>query len=69
MNLYRFADNMVEAMEEKHMTQVELAIKLGIHVNTVHRWCRGSQAPSAWDLYRTAKYLETTMDKLMEGVE
>ena len=67
--MYRLADNILDALSKKGMTQMELAKELHLHENTVYGWTRGQRTMSGYALYRTSKILGISVEKLMEGVE
>lgn len=69
MNRFAMSDNLIRAARKRHMTQRAIAERIGTHVNTIGRWMRGDTIPSAYDLYRMARILSTTMDELMKGVD
>ena len=51
------------------MTQKEFAEAMDLHENTVYGWTRGKRIMSCYALYRAAKILQVSMEKLMEGVD
>ena len=69
MNKYRLGNNLVEAIEAHGMTQRDFADAMNLHENTIYGWTRGKRIMSSYALYRAAKILNISMEKLMEGVD
>ena len=69
MNRYALGNNLIRLAKARHMSQKSIAECIGVHPNTLYRWTQGNINPNAYDLYRVAKVLDTTMDELMKGVE
>lgn len=69
LNRYALGNNLIRIAKARHMSQKSIAERIGIHPNTLYRWTQGNINPNAYDLYRVAKVLDTTMDELMKGVD
>ena len=69
MNKYAIGDNLLRLARDRHMTEKYIAGQIGVHTNTITRWVQGNTIPNAYDLYRMARILGTSMDELMKGVE
>ena len=69
MNKYRLGNNLISAIESKGLTQRQFAEAMHLHENTVYGWTRGNRIMSCYALYRAARILDITMEKLMEGVD
>jgi transcriptional regulator with XRE-family HTH domain len=50
------------------LTQLELAIRLGVTPSAVYKWERGSSEPSATNLRDLARALDVSMDEIDLGV-
>ena len=57
--------NIKEKCKERHLTVAELERKAGITQRTIRRW--DEQEPSVYKVFRVAKVLDTTVEKLLEG--
>ena len=69
MNRYAISDNILKLLKDKHLTQHELAARIGVHDPTLSKWMTGQRQPSAYALLRISRVLGVTVEKLMEGVE
>ena len=68
MNRYAIGENIYRILKERHMTQHELAARIGVHDPTLSKWMTGQRQPSAYALLRISRVLGVTMEMLMEGV-
>ena len=69
MNRYAIGENIYRILKERHMTQKELAARIGVHDTTLSKWMTGQRQPSAYALLRISRVLGVTMESLMEGIE
>ena len=69
MNRYAIGENIYRILKERHMTQKELAARIGVHDPTLSKWMTGQRQPSAYALLRISRVLGVTMEMLMEGIE
>ena len=69
MNRYAISDNVLKLLKQRHMTQHELAARIGVHDPTMSKWMTGQRQPSAYALLRISRELGVTMESLMEGVD
>lgn len=69
MNRYAISGNILKLLKDKHMTQHELAARIGVHDPTLSKWMTGQRQPSAYALLRISRVLDVTVEKLMEGIE
>jgi len=69
MNRYAISDNILKLLKDKHLTQHELAARIGVHDPTLSKWMTGQRQPSAYALLRISRVLGVTMEMLMEGIE
>ena len=69
MNRYAIGENIYKRLKQRHMTQHELAARIGVHDPTMSKWMTGQRQPSAYALLRISRVLNVTMENLMEGVD
>ena len=69
MNRYAISGNILKLLKDKHMTQHELAARIGVHDPTLSKWMTGQRQPSAYALLRISRVLGVTMEMLMDGIE
>ena len=69
MNRYAIGENIYRILKERHMTQKELAARIGVHDPTLSKWMTGQRQPSAYALLRISRVLGVSMEKLMEEIE
>ena len=69
MNTYAISNNVLKLLNDRHMTQHELAARIGVQDPTLSKWMTGQRQPSAYALLRISRVLGVTMEILMEGVE
>lgn len=69
MNKYAISDNIARLLKREHMTQHDLAARIGVHDPTLSKWMTGQRQPSAYALLRISRVLGVTVEKLMEGIE
>ena len=53
----------------RNMTQAELAQKIGTSQMMVSRFEKGKDSPSVWRCYGIAKVLDTTVERLLTGID
>ena len=61
-----FSENLDRLMKEQGLTQVELAERVGVSQNAVHRWVNGS-VPRGDKLNQLAQVLEISGSELLTG--
>ena len=61
----RFSANLQKKMQENHLTQAEIARKLGVTRASVCYWVHGVSIPSGENLKMLAKLLETSPKRLL----
>lgn len=64
-NCYSFGDKMLAVRKEKHITQEELAKKLGISLNAVGRYERGERDPQFLTACKIAQVLDAPLDSFV----
>jgi len=64
-----FGENLYDARKRAKKTQVQLAKRLGITYQAVSQWERDETFPDHEKLPFIARELNTTIGKLMEGVD
>ena len=69
MNRYAIGNNIYRLLKQRHMTQRELANRIGTHEDTLSRWMTGQKQPSAFALLRISRVLGVSMEELMAGVD
>ena len=69
MNRYAISDNILRLLKQEHLTQHELAVRIGVQDPTLSKWMTGQRQPSAYALLRISRVLGIPMEKLMEGIE
>ena len=69
MNRYAIGNNIYRLLKQRHMTQRELAKRIGTHEDTLSRWINGQRQPSAFALLRISRVLGVSMEELMAGVD
>ena len=62
-------ENIRKRIDEKGLLMREVAAEVNVLEHTFFGWMRGERQPSAYALYRLARYFGCTMEDLMEGVE
>ena len=67
MKEMRFAENLRTLRQERNLTQMELAKKLGFNKNSIMRWERNTSDPSLFNAAVIADYFGLTMDELCFG--
>jgi transcriptional regulator with XRE-family HTH domain len=65
----RFADNVRELRERRHMTQEQLAEAAGLHLNTISKLENKHREPKVTAIAKLAKGLDVPLGPLFEGVE
>ncbi len=69
MNRYAIGENIKRFLAKKGWTMTRLAQEMHVTQNAVGHWVHGKRTPNAYALYRMAKALDTTMEKLVEGID
>lgn len=64
-----FSERLKNALEERNITQVELAKELGFTSAAVNRWCQNITEPDNKTLVDIAKYLKVSTDFLLGNDE
>jgi transcriptional regulator with XRE-family HTH domain len=64
----RFGKNLKAIMKEKDVIQKELAYGVGTSQGVVSLWVNGKKVPYAKNLVLIARFLEVSIDRLLEGV-
>lgn len=62
----RFGANLRRERLDRGLTQMELALKLGVWLQTVQRWEGGSSYPTARKLLAIATALDVSIEELRE---
>ena len=62
-----FKDRLASLIEQKGISQRQLAIKLGITPQSVQQWVRGTARPSGDKIQSIAEYFDVTPSYLMFG--
>lgn len=62
---YDFVNRLNTTLEEKGMTQRELAEKTGMPEGTISRYCSGKRVPNAMQILTIAKALNVKTDYLI----
>jgi transcriptional regulator with XRE-family HTH domain len=66
----RYVGNQLTALlDERFITQEELAYALGVHVQNVSRWCRNVTCPQKRRLRQIAEYFDVPPASLLEPDE
>jgi transcriptional regulator with XRE-family HTH domain len=65
----RFAANLRAARLERDISQMELAVRSGLHRTEISLLERGGREPRLGTLIKLAGALETTPESLCEGIE
>ena len=60
--------NMLKMIVKSGMTVEQFAKKIGVNTDTLQRWLDGSRQITVYALYRSARFLGTSMDSLCEGI-
>jgi transcriptional regulator with XRE-family HTH domain len=60
-----FSQKIIKLLEEKNITQRELAAKVGVQEATISRYINGYRAPHSIIVSKMAEVLETTTDYLL----
>lgn len=63
-----FADRLISKMNEKRLTQSQLARRLNVTPTAVWNWENGNSTPRRKSLEKLAKVLSVEVDWLLEGV-
>ena len=63
----KFGKNLLKVLEEKHVTQQQLADAVGISNVSVNRYISGERNPSAETVAKMAQALGVTTDTLLES--
>lgn len=61
----RFSENLKKKMREYHMSQSDLAMRVGVTRCSVSYWCNGRTIPCGKHLEKLAKILETSPRRLL----
>ena len=64
-----FSDRLKELRKQAHLTQVELASKLGIVQSSYADWERGKKKPTQENLVKIAQILNVSVDYLVGNAE
>ena len=56
-------------LNARGMSVSDLANEIHVDEQTLQRWMDGRRQMTAYALYRTARYFNTTMDFLCEGID
>ena len=67
MNKKRLKANLLTALGNH--TQTEAADAINVSPKTLSAWMCGARTPTAYGLYKFAKFCGVTTDSLMEGVD
>ncbi len=62
-------NNIRRYLEKEHMTQKELAYRVGVHLNHVNKWVLGKHAPSEEHLKKIAKIFGVSIKDLIKPVK
>lgn len=62
-----FMNNVLNELQKKNMTQIELCDAIGISVNTFRGWVSKKVQPPVDVAYKISKVLNTTVDQLVSG--
>lgn len=65
----KFSQKLKELRLEAHLSQAELAQKMGVGQNTVSTWELGARQPDYDTLIKLAKYFEVSTDYLLGVVD
>ena len=65
----KFSQNLKALRLEAHISQAELAEKMGVGQRTVSNWERGARQPDYDTLIKIAKYFEVSTDYLLGVVD
>lgn len=60
-----YSQRLIALLEEKNLTQRELALKVGVQEATISRYINGSRNPHSVIVAKIAEVLETTTDYLL----
>ena len=69
MNVHATGDNIKRLCKRKGLTLRILADRIGVSDSTMSNWVNGKRQITAYGLLRVSRVLNTTMEKLMEGIE
>ena len=69
MNWVTFGRNISVELIRREMTQKQLANQIGIHPESLSRYCTGKREPRISWVYKIAKALGCTIDSLLEGCD
>ena len=69
MNVHATGDNIKRLCKRKGLTLRILADRIGVSDSTMSNWVNGKWQITAYGLLRVSRVLNTTMEKLMEGIE
>ncbi len=64
---YSFGYILRHFRKENHITQSQLARRLGVTVNTVHVWETRSSRPSMYSLMQLSDLMQLPMERLLQG--
>ena len=64
-----FSERLQQALNQKEMTQKELASRSGVTESAISYYIKGQRTPSGAVLMRIAKALDTTTDYLLGSVD
>ena len=62
-----FAKLLYELRKNKHLTQAELAEKIGVSNKTISKWENGETYPETTQLIAISNLFEITIDELLKG--
>lgn len=65
----KIANNLKRIMQEKKMSQVELAVRMGVHTSTISNWINAKRDISFEKRYYLARCLGVDMKEFIKGVE
>lgn len=63
----KISENLLKILEEKGLTQRELAERVGLSKVSLNRWCKGKTRPNSAALKKIADYFGMTVAELCGG--
>jgi len=69
MNKYALGNNIHRILNDRKLSQRDLASMAGIVYHTLSAYVTGRCIPSIWALYKIAKALGVTTDELLKGID
>ena len=61
-----FKENLLFYRKQVHMTQKELALKLGVSLNNVGHWEKGRTEPNIETLIKISEIFDISLDELLK---